>query len=74
MEAMPPDYKIYAVDLRGFGESSYRTPVNSLHDFAADLNEWARRVGLPSFLLMGWSAGAESAWILQRTIRIKWRS
>ncbi|MBN6187079.1 alpha/beta hydrolase [Aneurinibacillus sp. BA2021] len=57
MEAMPPDYKIYAVDLRGFGESSYRTPVNSLHDFAADLNEWARRVGLPSFLLMGWSAG-----------------
>lgn len=57
MEAMPPEYKIYAVDLRGFGESSYHTPINSLHDFADDLHEWAQQVGLPSFILMGWSTG-----------------
>lgn len=57
MEALPSEYKIYAVDMRGFGESSYHTPVDSLHDFAVDLNEWTEKVGLSSFMLMGWSTG-----------------
>ncbi|GEN34455.1 intracellular short-chain-length polyhydroxyalkanoate depolymerase [Aneurinibacillus danicus] len=57
MEALPPEYKVYAVDMRGFGESSYHTPIDSLHDFALDLDDWARIVGLSSFVLMGWSTG-----------------
>lgn len=57
MEALPSKYKVYAVDMRGFGESSYHTPIDSLHDFAVDLNEWTEKVGLSSFVLMGWSTG-----------------
>ncbi|WP_276913597.1 alpha/beta fold hydrolase [Aneurinibacillus aneurinilyticus] len=57
MESLPSKYKIYAVDMRGFGESSYHTPIDSLHDFAVDLNEWTEKVGLSSFVLMGWSTG-----------------
>jgi pimeloyl-ACP methyl ester carboxylesterase len=57
MENLSEAYTIYAVDLRGFGESSYHQPVNSLRDFAVDLKEWADRLNLASFSLIGWSAG-----------------
>jgi pimeloyl-ACP methyl ester carboxylesterase len=57
MEALPSEYKVYAPDMRGFGESSYHTPVDSLHDFAMDIHEWTEKVGLLSFVLMGWSTG-----------------
>jgi pimeloyl-ACP methyl ester carboxylesterase len=57
MKALPADYKVYAVDMRGFGASSYRHPIDSLHDFAEDLEDWTNKVGLAFFVLVGWSTG-----------------
>ncbi|WP_289354795.1 alpha/beta hydrolase [Paenibacillus sp. S-12] len=57
LEQMDPGYKLYAVDLRGFGISTYHTPIESLSDFAADVKQWADMLGLTRFALVGWSTG-----------------
>lgn len=57
MEELKEDYKIYAMDLRGFGLSSYNTRINSLKDFSEDLKEWVDILGLNKFSLAGWSTG-----------------
>ena len=57
MEKLENDFKVYAVDLRGFGDSSYLQELNSLRDFALDIEEWARVTGLNQFTLVGWSTG-----------------
>jgi len=61
MENFPEGYKIFAVDLRGFGNSSYNVPVNSLKDFSEDVRLFADSVGLQKFDLAGWSAGGSVA-------------
>jgi pimeloyl-ACP methyl ester carboxylesterase len=57
LEALDPQYKLYAMDLRGFGISSYETPIDSLADFAADVEAFVAELGLDAFHLMGWSTG-----------------
>lgn len=57
IEALPEDVKIYAVDLRGFGISSYNNPINSLNDFSEDLKLFVDKLGLKKFYLAGWSTG-----------------
>ncbi len=57
-EEMDDRFALYAMDMRGFGESSYESKADSLADFAADVPLFADAVGLPSFHLWGWSAGA----------------
>lgn len=57
MENISDRYKIYAIDLRGFGISSYNQPVESLHDFAEDLKLFCDKLNLKEFNLMGWSTG-----------------
>lgn len=57
MEAMPDDYKIYAVDLRGFGTSSYNNPIDSIKDFSEDLKLFVDELGIKGFYLGGWSTG-----------------
>ncbi|WP_421383638.1 alpha/beta fold hydrolase [Bacillus salacetis] len=57
LENMDEKYKVYAVDLRGFGKSSYRQPVHSIKDFSDDLREFADELGLSEFALAGWSLG-----------------
>ena len=57
MEALPEGYTAYAPDLRGFGESSYNTPIESLRDFAEDLVLFAADLGLEKFTPIGWSTG-----------------
>ncbi len=57
MESMPPEYTSYAIDMRGFGLSSYNIPVNSLRDFSEDLKLFVDAMGLKSFNLAGWSTG-----------------
>lgn len=57
MESMPEDFTTYAIDMRGFGISSYNTPVNSLRDFAEDLKLFADALRLKKFSLAGWSTG-----------------
>lgn len=57
MEALPEDYTIYAVDMRGFGTSTYNTPINSLRDIAEDIKLFADELKLNKFDLAGWSTG-----------------
>lgn len=57
LEAMDPQYKLYAMDLRGFGASSYETPIDSIADFAADVEAFVDELDLDAFHLMGWSTG-----------------
>ncbi|MBO2532159.1 MAG: alpha/beta hydrolase [Thermoactinomycetaceae bacterium] len=57
LERIDERFKVYAVDLRGFGLSTYRRPVESLRDFAADVKEWIDALGLNRYSVMGWSMG-----------------
>lgn len=57
MDALDPKYKLYALDLRGFGESSYHTRIQGIGDFAADLKGFVDALGLETFHLIGWSTG-----------------
>lgn len=56
-EEMDQAYDLYAMDMRGFGASSYDEPIDSLADFAADVAAFVDEVGLDSFHLVGWSTG-----------------
>jgi len=57
MENIDEKYKLYAIDMRGFGASSYHKSIDSLHDFAKDLNLFVEKLNLTQFSLMGWSTG-----------------
>lgn len=57
MEKMPGEYTTYAIDLRGFGISSYNVRANSLRDFSEDLKLFVDKLKLDKFSLVGWSTG-----------------
>lgn len=57
LESFSDDYDLIAVDLRGFGFSTYRKPINSIKDFSNDLALFAQVLRLDSFILVGWSMG-----------------
>lgn len=57
MEKMDARYKLYAVDLRGFGGSSYNKRITSIKDFASDVKLFVDAIGLKDFALIGWSTG-----------------
>lgn len=57
MERLESDHRVYAVDLRGFGDSSYLRELNSLRDFAVDVELWIEALDLKDFNLLGWSTG-----------------
>lgn len=57
MEALEDRYQIYAVDLRGFGDSTYKHPISSLQDFALDIKEIIDRLDLKDLTVLGWSTG-----------------
>lgn len=60
-EQMDERFALYAMDIRGFGDSTYETPADSIADFAADVPLFADAVGLDDFHLWGWSAGSAVA-------------
>jgi len=57
MERLMERYKIYAVDLRGFGLSSYNEEINSLKDFSEDVKLFVDALGISKFSVAGWSTG-----------------
>lgn len=57
LENMDPDYKLYAIDLRGFGHSTYHQGIRSIEDFSEDVKEFADGIGLNEFAIIGWSLG-----------------
>ncbi len=57
MEKLPKNIKVYAIDMRGLGSSSYNNSVNSLKDFSDDLKTLIDYLGITKFSLAGWSTG-----------------
>ncbi|MFA5523390.1 MAG: alpha/beta hydrolase [Tissierellales bacterium] len=57
MESMPIEFTTYAIDMRGFGDSTYNNRANSLRDFSEDLKLFVEIMGLKKFYLAGWSTG-----------------
>ena len=37
LEKMDPSYKLYAIDMRGFGRSTYHHQIRSIKDFSDDV-------------------------------------
>lgn len=56
-EKMKEDYKIFAVDLRGMGESTYHNSFDSLKELADDIAEFCEILKLKDLIVAGWSTG-----------------
>lgn len=61
LENMDAKYKLYAVDLRGFGGSSYHKFIMSIKDFSDDVKLFVDEIGLKDFAAVGWSTGGAVA-------------
>lgn len=57
LEQLESEYTIYAVDLRGFGDSTYNHPFRSLKELAEDVKEFLDLQKIEKTALLGWSAG-----------------
>jgi len=57
LEQMDSKFKIYAVDMRGFGQSSYHQRIQSIKDFSDDIKGVVDAIGLNDFSIIGWSTG-----------------
>lgn len=57
LEEIDPIFTVYAVDLRGYGQSTYHQPVDSIKDFSDDIKQFVDQIDLKKFYLMGWSNG-----------------
>lgn len=54
---LPNNIKIIAPDLRGFGDSTYNEPIDSLKSLADDLLLFMNEIGVKKASLAGWSTG-----------------
>ncbi len=55
---LKPSHNVLVPDLRGFGDSSYHKPIESLDDFADDLMMLLNRLNINQALhVVGWSTG-----------------
>lgn len=61
MDRLDEKYTIYAVDLRGFGESTYQQPIMSIKDFSDDVKLFVDALDLKDFSMIGWSTGGAVA-------------
>lgn len=50
-------FTLCAIDLRGFGQSTYHNRIQSIKDFSDDLSEVIIALNLQNFHLIGWSTG-----------------
>lgn len=57
MQALEAEAHLVAIDMIGFGDSSYRHPKNTLADFAADVALFMEAMGLTDVIILGWSTG-----------------
>lgn len=56
-ENIDAKYKLYAVDLRGFGQSTYNNLITSIKDFSDDVKLFVDAIRLKDFAIVGWSTG-----------------
>lgn len=69
IQSLPHDIRVIAPDMRGFGQSSYRRPINSLIELSNDINELLNQLDIHQYSLAGWSMGGGVA--MQHTIDYK---
>ena len=50
-------YRCVALDLRGFGDSTYNQRFDTLAELAEDVNLFTEALGIDSYYLVGWSNG-----------------
>ena len=53
----PEGYRVVAPDLRGFGDSTYNKPFNTIHEIADDVVSFMKALGIKSANVVGWSFG-----------------
>ncbi|WP_096186405.1 intracellular short-chain-length polyhydroxyalkanoate depolymerase [Evansella halocellulosilytica] len=53
----PESYTLYALDLRGFGDSTYYSPIESVRDLSNDIYKFIDHLNIGKVYLIGWSAG-----------------
>lgn len=61
LESMDERFTIYAVDMRGFGESTYNKRITSIKDFSDDIKLFVDALELKNFTIIGWSTGGNVA-------------
>jgi pimeloyl-ACP methyl ester carboxylesterase len=61
IERLSDQVHIYAMDLRGFGDSSYKEPIESLEDFSDDVNLFMDALSIDKAHIAGWSTGGAIA-------------
>ncbi|TYS61007.1 alpha/beta hydrolase [Sutcliffiella horikoshii] len=61
MENIDPSLHLVAVDMRGFGESSYHEKIYSIKDLADDIKLFVDELKLSDFTIIGWSTGGAVA-------------
>lgn len=61
IEDFKDDYEVFAPDMAGFGDSSYKTDHEEISDWAQDIIEFIEALGLEKVVLMGWSLGGAVA-------------
>lgn len=73
MEELSTDSIVYALDLPGFGDSTYNRPIKSLYDISRDVSDFILKLNLKDVHLLGWSTGGGVALETAATIpdRIK---
>lgn len=54
---IPEGYRVIAPDLRGYGDSSYNRPIDSLHELADDVVSLLKKLKVEKCFLTGWSLG-----------------
>ncbi len=57
MEQLEEDYSVLAVDMRGYGDSSWNNPVDALEPLADDLIEVIKGLGFTHGDFIAWSLG-----------------
>ncbi|MFB4160232.1 alpha/beta fold hydrolase [Geomicrobium sp. JSM 1781026] len=57
LEKMDASYKLYAIDLRGFGKSTYNQSFQSLKELADDVHAVVEKLGVQHASVVGWSTG-----------------
>ncbi|HGF1448971.1 alpha/beta hydrolase [Streptococcus suis] len=57
MKALEQECQLIAVDMRGFGRSSYHKSLHALQDLAEDLLELMDALSISAYSILGWSTG-----------------
>lgn len=57
MEALEQEAHVIALDLIGFGDSSYYRTIDTLRDFSADVALFLKAKNLKNVCILGWSTG-----------------